>query len=533
MMGRKTTLAIANIAVGTLLGLVAQKLIALYWGPNFSGQFTGALSLVGLTFFITDLGMGQAHVKRVSEGRNAGDCFATFAVFKLVSTGVFVVLVGAGLWGYTTFVGTLEDTTTTTIALIVFYYVAKSLQEIGQSSFEARLETAKLQAAAFADTFVRVVLTVILAFFVAAALHGSGPFANLLDPDAPILNWIRADPAAFLALAQLLGGVAAAGVALFMLARIFENGRFSWPLLKDYWSFALPLFITSALSAVTANIDGAILILFLDDVQTGIFGRVRAIVLVIAGLAPVVGSLLFPTFSGLASRGQQDQIAPHMDHAIRYMSMLLAPMVAFIVFFADRIIVLALSDAFVPGATAMGLLAVYVYLMTIAAPHANLVMGMGAPRLIARVGIVTALSVVIGDLLLVPDDIQSLGIRLGGFGIEGAALGTLASGVIYFALASRASYKVAGYRQRAQVVRHVAAALVMVGILTLVDERYALLHWYDFLAYTAAGGIIYFAMLVALRGFTRRDWNFVRESVHPIEMLRYVRDELRHKKGRE
>ena len=529
-MGRKTSLALANIAVGTVLGLVAQKLIALYWGADYSGQFGGALSLVGLAFFVTDMGMGYAHVKRVSEGRNPGDCFATFAVFKIAATAAFVVIVAGGFWAYTAFVGTLEDTTLTTITLVVIFYVAKSLQEIGQSSFEARLETAKFQAAHFAETFVRVVSTVFLAFVVAAALHGTGPFVGMIDDDNPFISWVRSDPAAALALAQVLGGIAAAVVSLVMLHRIFEEGSFSWELLRDYWSFALPLFLTSAIGVITQNIDGSFLILFLDDAQTGIFTRVRAIVLVVAGVAPVVGTLLFPTISRLAARGEHDAIPRHMDRAIRYLSMLLAPMILFTIFFASGIIHLILADEFLPGARTMGYLAAYVYVMSVAAPHANLLMGLGHPRYMARVGILTAVCVVVLDLLLVPNDIKSLGIRLAGLGIEGAALGTLASGVVYWALVAYGSYKFSGYRQRARLGRHVVAGLVMVGGLTLLSRFVPLAHWYDFLLYMAVGGVLNVIALLAVAELTKEDWLFLRESVHPIEMMRYVRSELFHRR---
>lgn len=531
MKGRKTTLALANIAVGTVLGLVAQKLIALYWGPTYSGQFTFALSIVGIAFFITDLGMGQAHVKRVSEGRHAGDCFATFAVFKIVATGAFVVFVSVGLWAYTAILGrTLEDTTLTTIAFIVLFFVAKSLQEIGQSSFDARLETAKLQATAFSDTLLRVVLTVVFAFVLAASIHGTGPLVGVLDEDNFVVAAIRADPAASLAFAQMAGGVAAALVAVVLLLRLRERGKFSWDLLKDYWTFALPLFMTSIVTTLTAHIDGAALGLFLDAAQTGIFGRVRAIVTVIASVGPVVGSLLFPTISGLAARGEGHRIAGEMDRAIRYLSMLLAPIVLFTIFFAEAIIHLVLSDEFIPGAPTMGILAAYVYVTTIGASHANLIMGMGQPRLMARIGISTAITVIVLDLVLVPHDIKSLGIPLAGLGMEGAAIGTLASGLLYLGLVTYGSRKVAGYRQQAGLWKHALGGLLMVAALKLLAQVAPLAHWYDFLLYMAAGGAAYLLALGLLREFTRDDWRFVQQSIHPIEMLRYVRDELFQKK---
>lgn len=530
--GRKTTLALANIVLGTVLGLAANRIIALYWGPSYAGQVTAAGAFIGLAFFVTDLGMGQAHIKRVSEGRHPGDCFVTFAVFKLVATGAFVAIVLGGLWTYVIVLGrTIEDTTMPVIGIMLAFQVFKSLQEIGQSSFEARIETAKLQAATFSDTAARVGVTLALGAVVAALLHDSGPLAGRLDPTNPIVAWVQSDPAAALALAQLAGGLAAAIVAIILLKRIGERGRFDWALLKDYWSFALPLFFTSAVAAIVGNVDAAMIGLFMSDVDAGIWGRVKAVVQVLAGVSPVVGGILFPAISGLAARGEHTLIGDKMDRAVRYLSMLMAPAVLFTAFFAASVIHLTLSDAFLSGALTMSVLAVSVYFMSIGAPHANLIMGMGQPRIVARVGVTTMVLVIVLNLLLIPRDIRSLGIRLADLGILGAAISSLVSAISYYAMCRYYSWRVSGYRERAATWKHILAAGIMtVGLVAMQRYAVGLEHWYQLPLYMATGAALYLVALLALREFGQEDVAFVQESLHPGEMIRYVRAEIFHRK---
>lgn len=532
MIGRKTTLALGNMVLGVVLGLVAAKLIAVYFGNANFGQVSFALGILGLLFFVTDLGMGQAHVKRVSEGRDPGDCFATFAVFKIVSTLVFVTVALLGIYAWVGILGrTIEDTTLPVIFAILVYYVAKSLQEIGQSSFDARLETARSQLTLFADTVVRVGLTALGAVVIAALVHSSGPLIGRIDPSNPVFAWMAAHPSEVLAIAIAAGGVAAAIASLTMLVRALERGRFSWALLKDYASFALPLFLSSAIGIISANIDAATLGLFLGKVETGLFGQVRRLPVVIAGIGSAVSVLLFPAVSRMVAENNREGIDRSMDKAVRYLSMLVVPIVAFSIAFAEPLLRIVLSDETVPGAPVMVVLLVWVVLITLAIPHSTLILGMNRPDVIAKLGIATAGTVIVLNLVLVPTDIQSLGIRLAGLGVMGAAVGTLISGAVWYVGLRIASRRIAGYREHADIWRHVVAATVMAFALLGFDRWVLPLErWYEVGLYALVGGVVYLAGLIAVRAFTRDDLRFLVDSLNPKGMVGYMREELTNKR---
>lgn len=532
MIGRKATLTMANLVAGSLLGLIAAKLIAVYFGAKIFGQVTFALGALGTLYFLTDLGMGQAHVKRVSEGRDPGDCFATFAVFKVVSTGLFVLVALGALAFYTFVLGrTIVDTSVPVILIILVYYMAKSLQDIGQSSFDARLETARSQVASLTDTLVRVGLTVVFALLVAALLRNAGPLLGRLDPGNPVYAWMAAHPAELLAIATAAGGIAAAIVAIVMLRRSFERGRFRMELLKDYASFALPLFITGAIGIISTNIDSTSLGLFRGDVEAGLFNAVKRLPLVLGGIGTGIGILLFPSISSMAAQGDTAGVHRRMDGALRYLSMLLVPMVAFGAVFAPELIHIFLSDEFVEGAFPMALLCGYILLITLGNPHANMLMGMNRPEVAARVSIVTAVTLIALDLLLIPDDIKALGIRLGGMGVTGAAIATFVSGAVYYGSLRFATWRLAKYRERSQTLRHLGAAALMSLALLAMDQMVVpFTRWFELPLYMMVGGLVYAAGLVVLRAFTREDYAFVKDSLHPGEMLRYMREELRQKR---
>ena len=532
MIGRKITLSLANMLIGSVLGLVVVKLVSLYFTPNDVGHVQYALGVLGLLYFMTDLGMGQAHVKRVSEGRDPGDCFATFAVFKVVATALFVFVSLAGLFVYTIVLGKpLEDTSLLVLFIVLVYYVAKSLQDIGQSSFDARLETARSQFATLMDTLVRVVLTLIGAIFVAALVDQAGPLLGRLDPTNPFFAWVAAHPDAVLGAATAAGAVAAAITGLVMLRRSLERGRFRMELLRDYWSFALPLFLTSAIGIISTNIDSVTLGFFLSDADVGVFGQIKRLPLVLGGISVAVGALLFPSISAMAARDDRAGIFASMDRAARYLSMLLVPMTIFTGLFATRLIHVFLSDRYLAGALPLAIMTVYVLLVTMANPHAQLLLGIGRPDVAAKLSAASAITLIVGNLLLVPNDIKSLHLPLGGLGILGTAIATLIAGLVFYVGLRIATHRLVGYRERSDLLRHLVAAAVMGAGLVAMDRwAFPLTRGYDILLYGAVGATLYVLGLVAMRGFGWEDWRFARESLHPGDMVRYVRDEIKRKR---
>jgi len=60
------------------------------------------MGFVGLFNFIADLGFSSAHVKRISEGKDLGECIGTFATIKILLTVIMVALVigGIAIWKY-------------------------------------------------------------------------------------------------------------------------------------------------------------------------------------------------------------------------------------------------------------------------------------------------------------------------------------------------------------------------------------------------------------------------------------------------
>lgn len=515
----------ANVVLGALLGLLALKIVAEYFEPSTYGAFEAAYAYLGILYIFADLGMDQAHVKRVSEGMDPGDCFVTYAVFRAAAAILFVIVSVGALFTYTVILGrTIEDTTTYALLFCMIYFVLKGAQSVAQSTFDARLESARAQLGSLVETVVRVGLTILFAVL----FHSTIPFVGKIRAEGPLADWVRANPAGALALAFAAGSLVAALVMIAYLTRVVKKGRFRMPILVSYFAFALPLFIPTAASLIAFFIDRAMLAFFGTNVDTAEFTAPRRLVGVLEAFSAALGVVLFPAISAMIATGRRAAVPAIVDRSRRYLVMVTLPVIAMLAVFPLAFIRLALSDKYEGAALTLTLLAIWAFFLVASRPLHHFLLGHGHVRAVARVGIISSLVVVGLNLILIPDDIKVLGIKLFGLKATGAAIATLVAAAVTYWLSARYARKLEGYKPESSLWRPIAAAGVMVGVLLLVDN-FTSFHperWFSLITYSVVGTAIYGVALVGFRELTRADLAFAQETLNPREMWRYIRSEI-------
>lgn len=540
MIARKSALVFANSLVGALLGLVAIRLIAQYLGKDVVGPVEFALGFFGLFYFLTDLAFGAAHTKRVSEGVDEGDCLATFAVFKLAMTTLFVTFAG----GIVLFVAltrrqALQDATPGVLLVVVAFYAVKSLMSIPNATFDAKRETARAQVGVLVENILRISASILLAVVFAGALLDRGPFAGQVTPKTPVVGWLVSNPSAALAGTYLVGILGGLLVALIYVRKTTRLGRFRWDILRGYAAFAFPLAAVSAVTVIASNVDRAALGFFGASGDSALFGYARRITIFIETIPVAVATLLFPTVSALSGRADSSGIREVRLLASRYVSMAVAALATFTIVLAPAIVHLFLSDEWLPAVPALRILCVFSFIYALLIPYTTALSGTGRTPALARHAITAAILNIVLNLALIPRDFAPLGfpgIRLAGLGVTGAALASLASMTTLFVLCRREAAPIAGGGEPF-LLKHGAAALAM-G-LVLLGLSYAVLggdfeaaRWYHIPLLGAAGGATYLAALAILGEFTRADVKYFVDVVHPREMLDYVLTELHLKRRR-
>ncbi len=498
--GRKTIFIFMIKMILTFVSWVGFFFVARYMGSEIWGMIGFALGLVGM-FFASDFGFSLAHNKKVSEGKDVGECLGAYIRIKLVLT---VILVGAllgGLYIWETVLGHgyQDPMITQVIFVILIYYVIFSITQIPIHTFGGLRQSVKQQLPEFLGTVVR----------------------------APVMIFVALTSLSVLALSYsyVLTGLIMLCSSFFLLRR-FKIKKPSEGLIKSYVVFAAPVAIYVFFSTISLNLDKVILQLFWDFNEVGVFFMMQKIIMVMILVTGSLGPIFFPSISYYHSRKAFKFVRHLVRRAERYISMILTPIVVLLIPLAVPFIRIMLGNGFVEGADTLAWLSIYALILSLNVPHMHLIIGCGRSDLSAKVGISIVMTNIILLLVLVPRSM--FGFRLFGLGSVGAAMALTASVVLGFFLARRYSKQVAKVRTNRRIFRHwVAGALTAFAIFLIMDNLWMVQRWYELIIISGIGLLCYLGLLTLLKEFTKKDLNFFLDLLNPKKMGKYIGGEMK------
>ncbi len=502
MLSRKVFLAILNRGVAAGFGLVSMFFVARYIPKENFGMIHFALGLVGLVSFMGNFGFSFAHIKRMNEEGDKGECMGTFMSAKILFTGILVVatvglfFVWENILGYSY----TDPDTPKVVYIILGYYVFWNLNNIFYHTFTAQLKTALQETSIIVTNIVQFVGIVIVALFIPRNLFW---FAGVYVMST------------------------ASGLCFsiyFFLRERIPVGRPTTAMFKRYAVYALPLMFSSMIGVVAIYTDKVMLQLFWYATEVADYAMAQRITLVIIGLSSAMGTIIFPAIASAAEKGEGGEVQVITYRAERYISMIVMPMVMFLVVF-PRDVLHILGDQYLPAADVLRIMSLYAFFAVIYGVYVSQLKGLGRPGFIAKVSILIALLNIGLNLLFIPSAIY--GRQLMGMGAMGAAIALLTSKVVGYSLIQSYSRSITQARFNhslpLQIVAVAVAALVLLGAnAVLPPTRIFIIVPYFFI-----GVAVYAAVLYLLKEFTRKDLDFFLSALHPGDMKDYIKDEMK------
>ncbi len=488
------------------MGFVALFFIARYMEVEQLGIVAFALSFVTMFGIIKKFGFDQAHIKRISEGKDLGECVGTFFTIKIILTTVFVVIVLGAIYIWTDILGRGFETPEHVIAIYVIlgYSVIASFTEVMKMTFMAKKEIAKLQISMFLGTVMRVCATI----FVALAGKGTIELA---------FTYIIAETTVMIVAGMFFSG--------------FSIKRPSMKLFKSYFVFALPVVITSSIAVIITNIDKIFIQLFWGAQEVGYYFAVNRFSMFLITFSAAVALLLFPTISELHVKNDKKQIISIVNKAERYLSMFTFPIVFFMIVLPRPIIHILLADKYYPAAPVLQVLSIWALISITTRVYGPLVFGMNQPWLAAVAGSVRVSLNIVLNLLLIPVDIKILGIQGFGLGATGAAIATLAVGIFGFIYYRVVAWYIIGLKWNPKyILKHLMAASIMAFSLYYINTIFEIARWYHLISIFFIGVGIYIGILYLIHEFKKDDYNFIMDTVNPKKMISYIKGELKGNK---
>ncbi len=349
-----------------------------------------------------------------------GASIGTFALLRVVQV---VLAVGATLLAVQLWTSVLGRGFETPLHLqlvyvMVLFHLFVSLAGIGTTTFLARMEAARSQTIDVVATVVRV------AGMLVVALVGLGAIALGLG---------------------LCGraAVVMAALALLMI-RVYPLARPRRRLVRSYLTFAYPLAIPAALPALSVNIDKALIQLFWGAAEVGYYFTIQQVLRILTLLTTAVSLMLFPALSRHHARNELDLVRLKSRKSEKYLSIILAPVVAFLFLYAEGVIHVLLSDAFLPAANILRIFVPATFVIALIVPRQAVLAGMNRADLAGLAALGGALVTLGLSPLLIPTSI--FGVPLAGLGPEGAALGVLVGNAVFLGLALLFTHRLVGDR---------------------------------------------------------------------------------------
>jgi O-antigen/teichoic acid export membrane protein len=233
-------------------------------------------------------------------------------------------------------------------------------------------------------------------------------------------------PALSYMIAVIIGTIIA-GIVLFRKFDFLKHPFvFDKKLVILMFSFAFALLLTMFGNQVIYYIDTLILTYFVPLSDVGIYNVILPSANLFFLIGSSIGLVLLPLISELISRKDKKYISFILRLIYKYVYLLSFPLIILVFVFSEFFIRLMFGVNFLPGAKAFRILIVGAFFFTLAIINIKSLVGIGKPKIIAKIILSVALFNFLFNLIIIPY-----------LGIVGAALTTSIS---YFLMLILSSY---------------------------------------------------------------------------------------------
>ncbi len=502
MIGRKSFLVYFNQIFGAVTGVIGMFFIARFMAqPDYNyGIVNFALGFAGMFAFVGNI-FSSAHVKRVSEGQDEGTCMGTYISLSIVSVSIMLGLAFSGLliWKHVLGRGFESPQHETVLHIILIVTALKLIGSIGMKTFQAKSEIAKMEIIRFMDYNIPFVFVIFIS--------------------------ITGGEAVELAYTYLTGALLMALATIYFFKPI-PIKRPNWEMAKSYWHFGLPSFFISLTGRLGNKFDLVMVQMFWSSVNVGYYAVSLRFSALLVGLSTAVVTIIFPAISGHHASGDWKSIRKVVTYSSRYLSMVVTPIVIFLIIFPGEIIFILLSGDFLPAVPVVRIMAINAFFLVIAGPVRTVFSGINKPRLGALLVVVCNLTNFCLNLILIPSSL--FGIPLFGLREVGAAIATLISSIMLFILVSIYSKREAGTTLYKRIPLHIITGIITAVIILFIENNILrITRFYHLAIYSMAFLGLYTLILYLVGEFTKKDWLYIYASIHPKDMYNYIRDEVK------
>ncbi len=457
--------ALSADAVQRLGGALIVVLVSRQLGVDEAGIYFLAVSFATLFGRLSYWGLDQLLTRDVARAPDRANQFmVNFVVVRALLAGLMMAMLYAVviLLGY-------APHTSRVILLLGLTILPDSLINICQSVFMANERMGYLAMSSLLNGVVRIVAGV-LALVGGFGLEG-------------------------VALGLLLASISTLTFLLYLIrARLFRPvWNIDLAFSRRQLAAGFPFLLIGVFFILESQLDVILLSRLRDEYQVGLYGAASTVVSALILIPTAFQTAVFPVMSRLYATAPA-ALERLYDQSLKYLLLAGLPIAVGVTVLASDIVTLAFGRQFAPGASVLQILVWALFLIFLNVPNARLLVVTDQQRIIA-VFLLTSLTInVVLNLLLIPR-----------WGAAGSASARVISTSVLFVVIAQFVYRhVYRFNPLPFLPRPALAATAMLVGLFILREQPAFVL-------IPAGALIYFAVLAALRTFSREDLVLWRE----------------------
>lgn len=358
MLAQKIILSYSSRTFMQLIQMFVGLIVARIAGPSVIGTVAFGSAYVSIWLFLSDLGLGTAHIKHISEGKDLATSNATY--FYLQSGAIFFyTMFVIGIYGVQKYVLLYQFESSTHEAVIFITLISVIINQfylIPRNTFAGKVQQAKQDIPDITQKIIFQTLRL-----------------------SVVLLGYRAIAIAF-------SKVIAASLMIPFFLYLFRNeaiGKFSKEKVKNYFSISLPVIIITGIGSFLNWFDKLLLQHLTNSEELGYYTAAFAICGFIKLIGYSVGNIFFPIFSKAIAENNIDLINSYISKFERFSMIFVFPFIILASIESDFIVVLMLGEKFTPTIPIFSIVIYATFIKVFTIPYANVLSGKGLFRLIA------------------------------------------------------------------------------------------------------------------------------------------------------
>ncbi len=471
---RNTGVLLVAQAASYLLAFFYMMYAARYLGAAGFGILSFALAFTGILGVLTDFGLSSLMVREVARDKSlAAKYLANVSLLKVILVAITfgLIVLTINLLGY-------PAETIKVVYLVALSVVFSAFTGMFYSVFQA-FERMEFQAI---GQMLSAALT--LGGVIFAMRHGLGVIGF-----AYLYAIVSAIALAYsFAVMKLKFSNPASGTA----AKAME---FDWSFWKPTIKQAFPFFLSAAFSVIAFSVDTVMLSIMKGDMAVGWYSAAHRLIEVLMFVPSALVASMYPVLSGFHVSSQESLKLAYQKW-FKYLLLLGLPVAVGTTILAERIIMIIYQSGFTQSITALQVL---IWVLPFAFLNGMIGTVMGATNrqwLAMKVSLLCTISNVVMNIILIPK-----------YSYIGAATATIVSGlvafVLYFYFVSKLVSRIQAHEL---IIKPVIASGVMASFLIFLGDISLILL-------VPVATVVYFAVLILLKAFSKDDLNLLKQVV--------------------